>query len=110
MSFKVILQPKAQRDVDHILAWLCERSPSGAAAWNRRWREVLERLQESADGCGLAPEDEDHGETIRNVIFKTRRGLPYRALFVIRDDRVHVIHVRGPGQDLVKPDDIGLPD
>ena len=34
----------------------------------------------------------------------------YRALFIIRDDVVHVIHLRGPGQDLMRSVDVQLPE
>jgi hypothetical protein len=85
-------------------------SPSGAETWLRRWQQVLSSLESGADGCGIAPEDEDHDIDIRQVIFKTRRGSTYRALFTIDDDCVFVMHIRGPGQDLVSPADIALPE
>jgi len=67
------------------------------------------RLSEQGDTLGIAPEDADHDETIYQIIFRTRRGLPYRALFVVRENDVYVLRVRGPGQDLVAPDDLGVP-
>jgi hypothetical protein len=66
-------------------------------------------LRKRADGCGLAPEDAEHDSEIRQIVFKTRSGLPYRALFTIDGDQVHVIHVRGPGQDLIMPGNLRLP-
>lgn len=110
MKLRVSLLRQAERDVDGILAWIGERSRSGAATWHRRWWQVLDSLSETADGCGLTPEDEDHTIDIRQIIFKTRRGNKYRALFTIQGDTVYIMHVRGPGQDLVTPDHIALPD
>ena len=55
------------------------------------------------------PEDEDHEEEIRHILFKTRRGKTYRAIFIIRTDTVFVLHVRGPGQDLIAPDELRFP-
>ena len=106
MTYRAGLTYRAERDLDHILAWLVERSPAGAAAWLRRWQEVIDELRRKADRCQLAPENDDHDEEIRHVIFKTRRGRKYRALFVIRGEFVLVIHVRGPGQDLVSPNEM----
>lgn len=47
---------------------------------------------------------------IRQLLFKTSQGLTYRALFVIRDDQVLLIHLRGPGQDIMDPQEVRLPD
>ncbi len=112
MSYRVILLPQAKRDLRGVLRWIRDtmRSPSGAEVWLCRWEQVLRSLEEGADGCGIAPEDEDHEIDIRQVTFKTRSGSTYRALFKIDGDRVFVMHIRGPGQDLVSPEDIALPD
>ena len=47
-----------------------------------------------------------HRDEIRQRIFKTRRGLPYRILFVVRGDVIYLLHVRGPGQDLMAPEEM----
>jgi plasmid stabilization system protein ParE len=106
MNYRVELTARAERDVDNILAWIADKSPQGAGTWLRRLSEVLNELATSADRCQFAPED-GYGDTeIRHVVFKTRRGKTYRLLFTIRDDVVLVRHVRGPGQDLVPPDEL----
>ena len=109
MTFRVSLTAAAKRDIRHILNGISERSKSGAETWYRRWSETLTRLSEQGDTLGLAPEDEDHDETIRQIIFRTRRGLPYRALFLVRGNDLFVLRVRGPGQDLVAPADLNVP-
>jgi hypothetical protein len=40
----------------------------------------VERLQQSANRFPLAPESHHFDHEIRNVLFKTRRGQPYRLL------------------------------
>ncbi len=109
MNFQVEVTKAAKRDLREILQWLRNRSPSGAETWYRRWGDVLVRLAEQADTLGLAPEDEDHDATIQQVIFRTRRGLPYRALFLIEGQKVFILRVRGPGQDFVPPDELLMP-
>ena len=109
MKFKIVILPAAERDVDRILNWLIAASASGAASWLTKWDKVLDSLKESAAGCGLAPEDEDHELVIQQVIFKTRRGAAYRAIFTIRDTAVYILHVRGPGQNILATDDVILP-
>jgi plasmid stabilization system protein ParE len=49
---------RAERDIDHILAWLNERSQTGAASWLRKWDETFAILESSAHEYGLAPENE----------------------------------------------------
>ena len=101
MTFRVHITDEAVIDVRAILRWLEERSPVGAEAWYRKWLEVLEILKQRADAFGLAPESEDHSEPIRQTLFKTRRGRAYRGLFAVRGHEVFILHVRGPGQNLL---------
>jgi plasmid stabilization system protein ParE len=110
MTYPVFLTSRAVRDIDGILSWIAERSTQGAIAWARRWDDVVDQLGQHPRSFALAPEGERHHADIRQVIFKTRKGSPYRALFVVRDDRVFVMHVRGPGQDPVALDELYLPD
>ena len=105
MKLRVELSPKAERDVDDILTWIGQRSTKGAHTWSKRWDEVLEQLSNSAGSCGRAPESSKHDAELYQIVFKTRRGLPYRALFTINADVVSVVTVRGPGQDYLSPDE-----
>lgn len=106
MSFHVFVTEGASSEIRSILRWIRERSPAGALTWFRGWQNTLQTLRDRADKLGLAPESEIHPEAIRQIVFKTRRGRSYRALFIIRDSNVFVLHVRGPGQNLVEPDEI----
>ncbi len=56
----------------------------------------------------LAPETEELQEELRHVMFRTRAGRTYRALFVVVGDEVRVLRVRGAGQPPVTSDDIEL--
>ncbi len=109
MTYHVELTFQAEKDIDHILDWLRRRSPQGAASWYRCWQQVLVDISKNASNTRLAPENDDHDEQIRNLVFKTRRGRPYRTLFVIRENVVFITNVRGPGQDLVPPDELNPP-
>lgn len=109
MTFNVELTRRAESDIDGILSWLRDRSPQGAEAWYRVWSEVLGKLREHASAYGVAPENADHEHEIRHVVFKTRRGRRYRALFTIRNRDVFVLHVRRPGQDVVGPNELEVP-
>lgn len=101
MSFQVYLTEAAKDDIRIILRWIGNRSSAGAEAWRSRWLETLDDLKSRAETFGIAPESEAHREKIRQALFRTKSGKTYRTLFVIRDHDVFVLHIRGPGQDLL---------
>ena len=106
MTFAVHTLWRAERDFDRIVAWLCDRSPQGADAWLRAWEKTKETLHDSADKFGLAPENEGPELEVREITFRTRKGKDYRVLYTIRDRNVYIMHLRGPGQDLLSPDEV----
>jgi plasmid stabilization system protein ParE len=101
--FRVIVQPEAERNVSSVFDWLAERSPQVADSWYRAFEQAIDRLRESADHFPLAPESRHFSVKISEILFKTRRGQPYRLLFTLQSGDVNVLYVRGPGQDLVTP-------
>src|SRR5438445_7762435 len=105
MPFRVVLLGGAERDVDGIVAWLVERSAVGAARWLDALEEAKTKLAENPCSFGLAPEAEFVDAEVRQIIFKTRRGRRYRALFTVIEDEVRILHVRGPGQALLRAKD-----
>jgi hypothetical protein len=70
----------------------------------------LREIEERADRFGIAPESDDNSEVIRQAIFKTRSGSPYRAPFLVRNQDVYILHVRAPGRDNVGAEDLRLPE
>ena len=107
MTFQVHELRRVQADVRSIAHWLAERSPQGAQAWLRAYDEMISRLEQQAGSCASAPENNDCDVDVRQVLFKTRHGRVYRALFLIEGQDVYILRVRGPGQAPVKPDEIG---
>jgi plasmid stabilization system protein ParE len=106
MTYRVQPTAQAEADIDRIFAWLSGRSPEGARRWYESFCEAAERLESSPQSFALAPENDEFDEELRHILFRTRRGRTYRALFVIRGDVVQILCVRGPGQRPVKPEDI----
>ena len=103
MKRDVFLMRQAEGDLDGILAWLSGRSPSGAKSWFKALEAAISWLEKHADSCPLAPENDRFEEEIRERLFNTKRGRPYRLLFVSAGKQVRILHIRGPGQDLVRP-------
>lgn len=106
MTYRVQPTAQAEADIERIFAWLSQRSPEGAARWYESFWNAAERLKTMPHSCGLAPESDDFNDEVRHMLFGTRKGRTYRALFVVRGDLVQILCVRGPGEQPVKPDDI----
>jgi plasmid stabilization system protein ParE len=101
MAFEVVLLRQAQADFDNILAWFTEKAPNSLHKWFDSYERILNRLEHDPLAFTLAPEDEVLKSSIRQALFWTGGGYVYRLLFVIADNEVRVLHIRGPGQDFV---------
>lgn len=106
MSYKVYELPKAKADKRSIVEWIHDRAPAGAAAWLDAYDRAVEQLKKRANAYGQAHENPDLERDVRQILFKTRHGRIYRALFIIEENDVFILRVRGPGQAPVKPSDL----
>ena len=106
MTFRVILLDSARRDVAHIYDWIAARSQSGAGRWYSAFLDAASSLNVTHESCSVAAEDEEIGRGIRQRFFRTRRGGVYRILFVVIDNEVRILRIRGPGQGPVGRDEI----
>lgn len=109
MKYDVVALQAAEADFNGMLEYIAGRSKSGAAAWAKAFDQAIAHLEVNAASCPFAPENDYVDFEVREVLFKTRRGLIYRALFTIREHTVFILHVRGPGQDLIDGADIREP-
>lgn len=110
MSFEVVFTDEANVQALRIQDWIAERSVEGAIAWQKALRLTVGKLRERGSAFSLAPESPQFSEPLYQILFKTRHGLTYRGLFVVRDQTVVVVSVRGYGEDFVSPLDMVLPD
>ena len=106
MSYRIQPSAQAEADINRIFTWLSERSAEGAARWYDAFWDAALRLQEFPHSCPLAAEAKEFPEELRCMVFATRKGRTYRALFAIRGEVVHILCVRGPGQKRVRANDI----
>lgn len=109
MSFHARVLSRARREYDNCLTYIAARSKPGAVAWARAFDRMLTRIEADPEVFPLAVEDEFVEFDLREALFKTRRGLVYRALFTVVGDDVLILHVRGPGQDLLSSESITRP-
>jgi plasmid stabilization system protein ParE len=105
MKYNLIIQPPALADLDEAYRWIAERSPENAAHWFNGFLEALHRLEQFPDRCGVAPESEQVGREIRQLLYGRRAGV-YRALFVVEKDEVHVLHIRHAARSTMTPDEL----
>ncbi|MBD3676280.1 MAG: type II toxin-antitoxin system RelE/ParE family toxin [Planctomycetaceae bacterium] len=106
MSYQVVILSKAEEELQQILNWIKDRSQEGAKSWLVAFQQATELLKHDPLARSKAPEDEFMDWEIRQFLFKTPRGRSYRALFTVVDREIRILHVRGPGQADVSPDEI----
>jgi plasmid stabilization system protein ParE len=102
-EFRVILSDEAKRNIEEIHLWIAERSVDGAARWYLTLSKALDELKSSAERFAVAAESRHFSEIVRSASFRMRSGRSYRILFTIAGNEVHILYVRGPGQDWVAP-------
>ena len=106
MTYRVVVLRHAEEQVAATIEWICQASPAAALRWTEAFESALERLAANPARFGRAPEAEILGRDLRQILFRTRHGHVYRAVFMIDADEVRVLYVRAPGQDSLTPDDL----
>jgi len=99
MTYQVVIQPRAERDIELAGRWILGQSGSPATAlrWARSLRAKISTLKTSPLRCPIDPDSEVYGEEVRVLLHGKGRGV-YRVLFMIRRDTVHVLTVRHSAQ------------
>jgi len=102
-SFRVVLEDEAKRNVNAIFDWIAQRSVDGAERWYQTFSGTIQAIAEDGRRFAIAPESRHFENDILNATFRMRSGRTYRVLFTIAGKEAHVLYVRGPGQDWMKP-------
>lgn len=109
-EFQTKIMDTAKGEYAAMLDYIAARSSRGATAWADAFDQALRKLKSNPLKCPLAPESADHARELRQFLFKTRKGQTYRGIFTVEDQLVYILHLRGPGQDLIEPHELELPD
>jgi plasmid stabilization system protein ParE len=110
MTFRVILLPRAEADIEaNAQWWATHHSAEQAARWFDAIHEQLKSLAVFPESNGLSAESEDFPYEIRDKLLGLGSRPSYRAVFTIKDDAVYVLTVRRSAQDFVRPDDVDAP-
>lgn len=102
MAYRVEISYRAERDIEDIVRYLHQHSPRAATRWHAGILEAVHTLEELPERAGLAPESEELGIELRQLLYGKRRNV-YRILFTIEGDTVNIVRVRHSAQDLLKP-------
>ena len=90
MSYRVILQARANEDIDRVLSYLVRHaSLDVAVGWVTEIERAVDTLGQMPLRCPIAPESVHFEREVRQLLVD-----PYRILFTIVERDVHVLHVR----------------
>ena len=101
MVLRVDISPSALADAEEAFLWIQQESPSKADEWYNGLVDAILSLENFPNRCPLAPESEDIGREIRQLIHKR-----HRILFGITGDVVQVFRIRHTAQDKLSPDEL----
>ncbi len=105
---QAFVTPRARADVSSITRWIrvTRQSPDGATTWSLAFREAVRRVQVNPEIHSVVSEHELQDLGIQQISFKTRQGKRYRVIFIIENNVVQVLRVRGPGQPPLSKDEV----
>lgn len=98
MRYNLRTSLNADREIDQIVAWMSERSRSGARTWYRALQTAFRQIKKDPLRFAIATEDGAFPETVRETTFRTRHGNPYRILYTIVDNEFASFTFADPGR------------
>jgi plasmid stabilization system protein ParE len=99
MTHHVLLTDRAQHDVEQIVDWLAERSVAGASSWLEALEEAMASLATNPERFAAILAAEFPSHTVRQHVFKTKRGHRYWLVYYVSGPSVQIVHVYGAGQN-----------
>ncbi len=94
MAYQVKIAPSALADIEAVFLWLKERSPEAADRWQNGLIGTILSLETLPGRCALAPESEELGRDVRQLLYGKGR-IRYRILFeMIGTETVQVYRLR----------------
>jgi plasmid stabilization system protein ParE len=104
MTYRVMVEPRAEADLERAYLYAARHAPEAAARWYNRFYEALQSLATFPDRCSIAPESAAVGIEIRQLLYGRKPNV-WRALFTIEEHVVKVLHIRrGSMQDASSAD------
>lgn len=85
MTYRVIVQPPAEAEIENAYLRIAPDAPEAAARWYNRLLNAVESLSSHPERCSLAPENAAFDLEIRQLLYG-RKGRSYRTLLTIVGD------------------------
>ena len=105
MSYRVQLQPPAERDLEEAWLWAARRAPETANRWLVRFRTALETLSENPQRCGLAPERRKFKQQLHQLHFGKKPNV-FRAIFLIDGETVRILRILRASRRTLSPEEL----
>ncbi len=106
MSYQLHIHPLAEMDAEEIANYIAEHSIQGMLNWLDAYEDAQARITESPLAYGLIPDKVTGRDNYHQVLFKTKYGDRYRAVYLVEGETVHLLRVRGKGQKLLRDRDL----
>ena len=96
MTYRVIITPAAETDLQTAYRYIRSQAPRAAREWIRRARLAAKSLARHPERCPMAPESASFNSPIRELLFGSGNRGSYRFLFVVfeEENSVYILHVR----------------
>lgn len=104
MTYRVVLTDRAARDLDEAYRWCAEQAPETAVGWYNGFVDALNSLAHNPERCPVAAETQKLSVEVRQLLYGQRRS--YRALFLVREETVVVLHIRHTARRTPTPGDL----
>ena len=105
MTYRIIIEPTAEREIRAAVRWKTENaSPNVAARCYNGLIRKIDTLRRHPTRCPLA-ESEKFPEEIPELLHGRggKRTNKHRIIFTIRNDTVHILYVRHTARDELEP-------
>lgn len=103
-AYTILVQDDAERDLDEIIRYVARGSPLNAGRLTDRFTQRICSLEKLPRRCPLARENGSASLELRQLLVG-----PYRIVFGIIDQTVHVLRVIHASRDTLPPDQIPDP-
>ena len=100
MRYEVEFTEQASAEAVEAYSWIAEEAPGNALIWFEGLVKAIETLHVFPERCAIAPESEELGQEIRQLLYGK-----YRLLFSIENLTVFVLHVRHGAREYLFPEE-----
>jgi plasmid stabilization system protein ParE len=93
MSYRVVVQRLARRDLEGYYLYAARHAPFTATRWYDRFKEALRQVANRPRRYGFAPENRKVELELRRLLFGRKPNV-YRVVFTIEPGIVRVLRIR----------------